>query len=63
MEWTSIFKNTLFFLLRFLLVVLLLGVAFAVGAMLGYSVLGDGADPMEVFNPDLWEHILGFIFN
>ncbi len=63
MEWTSIFKNTLFFLLRFLLAVLLLVVAFAVGAMLGYSVLGDGADPMEVFNPDLWEHILNFIFN
>jgi hypothetical protein len=63
MEWTSIFKNTLFFLLRFLLVILLLAVAFAVGTMLGYSVLGDGADPMEVFNPDLWEHILNFVFN
>lgn len=63
MEWPSIFKNTLFFLLRFLLAVVLLIVAFAVGAMLGYSVIGDGADPMEVFNPDLWEHILNFIFN
>ncbi len=63
MEWTSIFKNTLFFLLRFLLAVILFIVAFAVGAMLGYSVLGDGADPMEVFNPDLWEHILNFILN
>lgn len=63
MEWTSVLKSTLFFLLRFVLVVLLVLVAFAVGAMLGYSILGDGADPMEVFNPELWEHILNFVFN
>lgn len=63
MEWTNVFKNTFFFLLRFLLVVLLIVVAFAVGAMLGYSILGDGTDPMEVFNPSLWEHIISFIFN
>lgn len=63
MEWTSVLKRTLFFLLRFVLVVLLIVVAFAVGAMLGYSILGDGSDPMEVFNPELWQHILNFIFN
>ena len=63
MEWTSVLKSTLFFLLRFVLVVLLVLVAFAVGAMLGYSILGDCADPMEVFNPELWEHILNFVFN
>ncbi len=63
MEWTSVLRSTLFFLLRFVLVVLLIAVAFAVGAMLGYSILGDGSDPMEVFNPELWEHILNFVFN
>lgn len=63
MRWTNILKSTIFFLLRFLLVVLLIVVAFAVGAMLGYSLLGDGSDPMEIFNPELWEHILNFVFN
>lgn len=63
MEWTNVLKSTMFFLLRFLLVVLLILVAFAVGAMLGYSILGDGTDPMEVFNRELWEHILNFVFN
>lgn len=63
MEWTNVLKSTMFFLLRFVLVVLLVLVAFAVGGMLGYSILGDGADPMEVFNPELWKHIFNFVFN
>lgn len=62
MEWTNVLKSTMFFLLRFLLVILLIGVAFAVGAMLGYSIIGDGTDPMEIFNPNLWEHIMSFVF-
>ncbi|HLR91678.1 MAG TPA: DNA-directed RNA polymerase subunit beta [Atopostipes sp.] len=62
MNWTNILKNTLFYLLRFLLVVLLIVVAFVVGAMLGYSVIGDGQNPMDVFNRELWEHILSFVF-
>lgn len=62
MEWTNVLKSTFFFLLRFLLVILLIGVAFAVGAMLGYSIIGDGTDPMEIFNPNLWEHIMSFVF-
>lgn len=63
MRWTSIIKKTLLFLLRFVLAVLLIVVAFAVGAMIGYSIIGDGSDPTEIFNPELWEHILGFVFN
>lgn len=63
MRWTNIIKSTLLFLLRFVLAVLLIVVAFAVGAMIGYSILGDGSDPMEIFNPELWEHILNFVFN
>lgn len=62
MDWTNVLKNTLFYLLRFLLVILLIVVAFAVGAMLGYSVIGDGQNPMDVFNRELWEHILSFVF-
>ena len=63
MRWTNIVKSTLLFLLRFVLAVLLIAVAFAVGAMIGYSIIGDGSDPMEIFNPELWEHILSFVFN
>ena len=62
MNWTNVLKSTLFYLLRILLVVLLIIVAFVVGAMLGYSVIGDGADPMDIFNQELWEHILNFVF-
>ncbi|SHE52481.1 DNA-directed RNA polymerase subunit beta [Atopostipes suicloacalis DSM 15692] len=62
MNWTNVLKSTLFYLLRFLLIVLLIIVAFAVGAMLGYSVIGDGANPMDIFNRELWEHILNFVF-
>ncbi len=62
MRWTNIIKSTLLFLLRFVLAVLLIVVAFAVGAMIGYSIIGDGSDPMEIFNPELWEHILSFVF-
>lgn len=63
MEETSALKKTMFFILRFLLIVLLIGVAFAVGAMLGYSIIGDGDNPMDIFNPELWQHIFNFIFN
>lgn len=62
MEWTSVIKSSLFFILRVLLVLLLIAVAFAVGAMLGYSILGDGSDPMDVFNLDMWRNIMNFIF-
>lgn len=63
MDLTNAIKKSFFFLLRFLLVVLLIVVAFAVGAMLGYSIIGDGQDPTDIFNRELWEHILSFIFN
>lgn len=62
MNWTNALKNSGKFLLRFLLVVLLILVAFAVGAMFGYTILGDGGHPLDIFNRELWEHILGFVF-
>lgn len=62
MDVTNVLKKSFFYLLRVLLVVLLIAVAFAVGAMLGYSVIGEGENPMDIFNRELWDHILSFIF-
>lgn len=63
MNWTNSFKKSGVFMIRFLLVVLLIALAFAVGAMFGYSILGDGGNPLDVFNRELWEHIFSFIFS
>lgn len=63
MDWTNSFKKSGLFILRFLLVVLLIAIAFAVGAMFGYSILGDGGDPLDIFNRELWGHIFSFVFN
>ncbi len=63
MNWTKSFKKSGVFILRLLLVVFLIMIAFAVGAMFGYSILGDGGNPLDIFNQDLWEHILSFIIS
>lgn len=63
MDWTTSFKKSGVFLLRFLLVVLLIAIAFSVGAMFGYSILGDGGNPLDIFSRELWEHIFSFVFN
>lgn len=63
MEQTSALKKTVFFILKALLVIILILAAFIIGAMLGYSVIGDGVNPMDIFNKELWQHIFNFIFN
>lgn len=63
MNWKKASKKSLFFILRFLLVVFLIFIAFVVGGMFGYSILGDGGNPLDVFNRELWEHILSFVLN
>lgn len=63
MEWKQASKKSLLFILRFLLVVLLIFIAFVVGGMFGYSILGDGGNPLDVFDRELWQHILSFVFN
>ncbi len=50
-------------MMRFLLITLLIATAFAVGSMFGYTILGNGGNPLDVFKPELWEHIMSFIFN
>ncbi|EXJ23009.1 hypothetical protein ADIAL_1632 [Alkalibacterium sp. AK22] len=62
MTWKTILKDISFYILKILVVLLLIAVAFIAGAMLGYSVIGGAGEPMDVFNPELWQHILDFIF-
>lgn len=63
MNWKTASKKSLSFLLRFFMVVLLILVAFAVGGMFGYSIIGDGGNPLDVFNREIWEHVASFVFN
>ncbi|PRY82099.1 DNA-directed RNA polymerase subunit beta [Alkalibacterium olivapovliticus] len=62
MTWKVILKDVFFYILKILVVLLLIAAAFIEGAMLGYSVIGGAGDPMDVFNPELWQHVLDFIF-
>lgn len=55
-------KDIMIYILKILLVILLMFVAFFVGAMIGFSLVGDGGNPLQVFNPEMWNHILRFIF-
>lgn len=62
MAWKTVVNNILLYIIKVLVVILLIGAAFIAGTMLGYSVIGEAGDPMDVFNPELWQHILKFIF-
>ncbi|EDP69362.1 hypothetical protein CAT7_01707 [Carnobacterium sp. AT7] len=47
------------FILKILLVIVLIALAFIIGAMIGYGVLGDG-DPFAVFEKETWVHIFSY---
>lgn len=47
------------FILKIVLVFFLVFLAFIIGAMIGYGVLGDG-DPFAVFEKDTWVHIFSY---
>ena len=42
-----------------MLVIVLIVLAFIIGAMVGYGVLGDG-EPAGVFDPVIWENIFNY---
>ncbi|WP_423189903.1 DNA-directed RNA polymerase subunit beta [Alkalibacterium sp. f15] len=62
MTWQTIVKDIIFYILKVLIVILLIAAAFIVGTMIGYSVVGGAGEPMDVFNPEIWQHILDYIF-
>ncbi|SDO07370.1 DNA-directed RNA polymerase subunit beta [Alkalicoccus daliensis] len=49
--------------LRIIIVLALIALAAAVGAMIGYAIIGDGGDMMDVFNRDTWNHIYDIIYD
>jgi len=59
-EARSIMKDILFYLLKIVIVLVLLVVFFMVGAMIGYAVVGEGSNPLDVFDQQLWQHALDF---
>jgi DNA-directed RNA polymerase subunit beta len=46
--------------LRLLLVIALFALSIAVGAVVGYGVLGNG-EPMDVFEKSTWTHVMDLI--
>ncbi|MDN6194690.1 MAG: DNA-directed RNA polymerase subunit beta [Alkalibacterium gilvum] len=62
MTWKTIAKDILIYILKVLVVILLVALAFIIGTMIGYSVIGEAGDPMDVFNPEIWQNILNYIF-
>jgi len=53
-------KDVLRFLLKVILFILILVLIFAIGLVLGYSIIGNGGNPLDVFDLDLWSNILNF---
>ena len=60
MDWEITLKSIGIYLLKVVIVALLILLAFVVGAMIGYSLIGDGENPTDIFNPELWKYILNF---
>lgn len=60
MDYIQVIQDILYFILKILIIILLVAITFLIGAMLGYSIFGDGGNPLEVLNPQLWEHIFDF---
>jgi hypothetical protein len=46
--------------LRLIIVVVLMAISLAVGAMIGYGAIG-GRNPFEVFQRSTWQHIIDFV--
>ena len=46
---------------RYLLFTALLLILFALGLMIGYAVLGEGKNPLDIFSKEIWDKIFKFI--
>ena len=48
-------------LLRILIFVIIAVILFALGLMIGYAVLGEGKNPLDIFSKEIWDKIFRFI--
>lgn len=48
---------------RLILILFFISVALVLGAMMGYAILGEGGNPMDVLEPETWYHIYDLIFD
>ena len=44
-------------LLRILVFLLLALILFALGLMIGYAVLGEGKNPLDIFSKEIWDKL------
>ena len=55
-------RNLLFTaLLRILVFLIIAIILFALGLMIGYAVLGEGKNPLDIFSKEIWDKIFRFI--
>ena len=55
-------RNLLFTaLLRILVFLVIAIILFALGLMIGYAVLGEGKNPLDIFSKEIWDKIFRFI--
>ena len=48
-------------LLRILVFLVIAIILFALGLMIGYAVLGEGKNPLDIFSKEIWDKIFRFI--
>lgn len=48
-------------LIRILIIVLFAVLLFSLGLIIGYSVIGEGKNPLDVFNPETWSKVFEFV--
>ena len=55
-------RNLLFTaLLRILVFLIIAIILFALGLMIGYAVLDEGKNPLDIFSKEIWDKIFRFI--
>jgi phosphate/sulfate permease len=47
---------------RLVIIITALLVSLALGAMVGYGIVGEGGDPLDIFDVETWYHIYDMIF-
>ena len=47
--------------LRLIVIFLLAVFALIIGMVVGYTIIGDGTDPLEVLTFEFWQHVLDII--